>query len=80
MATIGGSRLGKHSWLSFVIVTGLFVSVHQGPDRVAALVYGSMTYFLCVKTKSLSACVAMHATANFLMGCYIIAYGKYGLW
>ncbi len=71
---------GKHSWLSFAVVTGLFVGVHQAPDRLAALVYGSLTYLLCVKTKSLSACVAMHATANFLMGCYIIAYGKYGLW
>jgi membrane protease YdiL (CAAX protease family) len=62
------------------VVTGLFAGVHQAPDRLAAVVYGSLTYLLCVRTKSLSACVAMHATANFLMGCYIIAYGKYGLW
>jgi hypothetical protein len=33
-----------------------------------------------VRSKNLGACVIMHATANFLMGCYIMAYGKYGLW
>ncbi len=71
---------GKPSWLSFAVVTGLFVAAHAPVDYAGALIYGSLTYFLCVWTKSLSACVVMHATANFLMGCYIMAYGKYGLW
>lgn len=71
---------GKPSWLSFVVVTGLFTAAHAPVDYAGALVYGSLTYLLCVLSKSLSACVVMHATANFLMGCYIMAYGKYGLW
>jgi CAAX prenyl protease-like protein len=71
---------GKASWSSFVVVTGLFVLVHSAPDRPAAFLYGSLAYLLCVRGKSLGACVIMHATANLLMGLYIMAYGKYGLW
>jgi len=71
---------GRSSWKSYLIVTGLFMAAHAPIDWAGALVYGSLTYLLCVKTKSLGACVVMHATANFLMGIYILAYGKYGLW
>lgn len=71
---------GKPAWLSYAVVTGMFIGAHSSVDYAGALVYGSLTYLLCVWSKSLSACVVMHATANFLMGCYIMAYGKYGLW
>ena len=71
---------GRATWRSYLIVTGLFVMVHGASDRPAAFVYGTLTYLLCVWSKSLGACVAMHATANLLMGLYIMATGKYGLW
>jgi CAAX prenyl protease-like protein len=71
---------GKATWLSFAVVTGLFMFAHGSIDYAGALVYGSLTYLLCVWSKSLGACVVMHAVANFLMGIYIMAYGKYGLW
>lgn len=71
---------GRASWLSYGVVTGLFVLAHQAADRPAALIYGSLTYGLCVWSKSLGACVVMHGVANFLMGLFIMAYGKYGLW
>jgi len=71
---------GRATWPSYLIVTGLFVGVHAPVDYAAAFVYGSLTYLLCVWSKSLGACVVMHATANLLMGLYIMAYGKYGLW
>ncbi len=71
---------GKASWLSYFVVTGVFMLAHAPVDWAGALVYGSLTYGLCVWSKSLSACVVMHATANFLMGWYAIAYGKFGLW
>jgi CAAX prenyl protease-like protein len=71
---------GRASWLSYFVVTGLFVLAHGGADHVGALVYGSLTYLLCVWSRSLGACVLMHACANFLMGLYIMKYGKYGLW
>ncbi len=71
---------GKAAWKSFLIVTGLFIIVHGSVDYFGAIVYGSLTYLLAVKSKSLSACVAMHAVANLLMGLYAMAYGKFGLW
>lgn len=71
---------GRATWPSYLIVTGLFMAVHDPVDYAAAFVYGSLTYLLCVWSKSLGACVVMHVTANLLMGLYIMAYGKYGLW
>jgi len=71
---------GRGSWKSFLIVTALFMSAHAPSDYAGAFVYGSMTYLLCVWSKSLGACVVMHATANLLMGIYIMNTGKYGLW
>jgi CAAX prenyl protease-like protein len=71
---------GKHRWLSYGIVTGLFMTAHAPIDYAGAFIYGSMTYLLCIWSKNLGACVMMHATANLLMGLYIMATGKYGLW
>ena len=42
--------------------------------------WGTLVYFVAVWTRSLLACVVMHAVANFLMGWYALAFGKYGLW
>lgn len=71
---------GRATWKSWLIVTGLFMAAHAPIDYAGAFVYGSLTWLLCVWSKSLGACVVMHATANLLMGLYIMAYGKYGLW
>jgi CAAX prenyl protease-like protein len=71
---------GKHTWCAFVVCTFAFTIAHAPVDYTAALIYGSLTYLLCIISKNLGACVIMHATANFLMGCFIMAYGKFGLW
>lgn len=71
---------GKFSWLSFVVITTLFVFIHAPVDYAGALVYGTLMYFVAVKTKSLAACIVMHAVSNLLMGGYALQYGKYGLW
>ncbi len=71
---------GRATWKSYGIVTGLFMTAHAPVDYAGAFVYGSLTWLLCVWSKSLGACVIMHAIANFLMGLYIMQYGKYGLW
>jgi uncharacterized protein len=71
---------GRASWISFLVVTGLFMAAHARIDYAAAFVYGSLTYLLCVWSKNLGACVVMHATANFLMGLYIMKTGHFGLW
>ena len=71
---------GRASWKSYLIVTAVFMAAHAPVDYPGAFVYGTLTYLLCVWSKSLGACVIMHATANLLMGLYIMAYGKFGLW
>jgi CAAX prenyl protease-like protein len=71
---------GRHRWASYAIVTGLFMAAHVPVDYSGALIYGSLTYLLCVWSKNLGACVVMHAVANFLMGVYIMKTGSYGLW
>ena len=71
---------GTFAWKSYLIVTAAFVSAHQACDRPAALIYGTLAYYVTVKTKSLSAVVAMHAVANFIMGWYAVSYDKLGLW
>lgn len=71
---------GRATWQSYLIVTGLFMIAHAPVDYAGAFVYGTLTYLLCVWSKSLGACVIMHATANLIMGLYIMTYGKYGLW
>lgn len=71
---------GRASWISYFVVTGAFVIAHAPVDYAGAVVYGSLTYLLCVWSKNLGACVVMHAAANFLMGIYIMKTGHYGLW
>ena len=71
---------GRAHWKSYLIVTVLFMAAHAPIDWGGALIYGSLTYMLCVWSKNLGACVVMHAVANLLMGIYVMSYGKYGLW
>lgn len=71
---------GRAHWKSYLITTGLFIAAHAPIDWAGAFIYGSLAYLLCVWSKNLGACVIMHGTANLVMGIYIMAYGKYGLW
>ena len=71
---------GKPAWISFIVVTLAFMLAHAPLDWAGALVYGSITYGVAVWTRSLLACVVMHAVANASMAAFAMAYGKYGLW
>lgn len=71
---------GRHSWPAYGIVTTLVVVCHQPADWAAALVWASLVYALAVRTRSLGACVLMHATANTLLGVYVLRTGQWGLW
>lgn len=71
---------GKPRWVSFAVVTGLFMVAHAPVDYFGAFIYGSLTYVLCIWSRNLGACVVMHFVANLLMGLYAMGFGKYGLW
>jgi uncharacterized protein len=73
-------QVGTHSWKAFVITTACVVLVHSPEDYLGALVFGSLMYFLCVRTKSLAACVWMHAVANLLLGIYVMKTKQWGFW
>ena len=71
---------GTFSWKSYLVVTLLVVFIHSPADWAGAFVWGTLMYTCAVWTKSLLACVVMHGVANFLMGWYALAFGKFGLW
>lgn len=71
---------GKATWISYGVTTIAFMLAHAPADFAGAFIYGSLTWLLCVWTKSLGACVLMHAVANLGMCLYILHTGKYGLW
>ena len=71
---------GRPTWISYLVTTLAFVFAHASDDYAGAFVYGSLTWLFCVWSKSLGACVLMHAVANLLMCLYILHTGKYGLW
>ncbi len=83
---VAGSRpfervpFGQHSWKAFGVTTAAFMLVHAKEDWLGALVFGSLMYFLCVRSKSLAACVWMHAVANLLLGIYVLKTRQWGFW
>lgn len=71
---------GKPTLLSYAVVTGAFTLAHAPVDYAGAVIYGSLTWLLCIWGKSLAACILMHAVANFTMCVFIMQTGKFGLW
>lgn len=71
---------GKPSWLTYGVTTTAFMLVHQPVDYLGAIIFGSLMYWVAIRTKSLLACVVMHGVANLLMGWYAVETGKFGLW
>lgn len=71
---------GDFSWVSYCIVTVMFMAVHSSLDWLGAFAFGSIMFFVAVRTKSLFACIFMHFVANLLMGWYAFESKKFGLW
>lgn len=71
---------GQYQKWSFILVTALFTLAHASVDYAAAVVFGSLIYWLAVRTKSLAACVVAHAVANLILGIYVMISGQWGYW
>jgi len=71
---------GTHDWRAYGIVTVMVTLVHNPEDHTAAFVWGSLTYLVAVRTKSLGACVLMHAVGNLLLGVYALQTRQWGFW
>lgn len=71
---------GTFTWLSFSVTVLLFVGIHSPADWMGAVIYGSLACWVAIRTKSLAACVWMHALANLLLGIFILMTKNWGLW
>ncbi len=71
---------GTHRWKVFWIVTLGVMLIHNTEDYTGAFVWGSLMYFLAVRTKSLGACVFMHAIGNLALGLYVMKTQQWGFW
>lgn len=71
---------GQPHLTTYLVTTGAFILIHQPVDYLGAFFFGSLMYWVAVRTKSLGACVVMHAIANLIMGIYALQMGKFGLW
>lgn len=72
------TEFGKHSVVGLLVVTGLFVAVHQPVDYFGAICFGLLAYWVTIKTKSLPAVFIMHAVANACLAGYAAAFGQWG--
>lgn len=71
---------GSHSWKVYGVVTLCVMLAHRPEDYLAALIWGSLVYLVAVRTRSLGACVVMHAVANLLLGLYVMQTRQWGFW
>ncbi|MCB1279095.1 CAAX prenyl protease-related protein [Prosthecobacter sp.] len=71
---------GTHRRKVFWIVTVAVMLIHNTEDYVGAFVWGSLVYFLAVRSKSLGACVFMHAVGNLALGLYVMNTQQWGFW
>jgi hypothetical protein len=73
------AAVGEWGWAPFLIVAAAFSTVH-GNWMPTALVWGIMIGALLVYTKSLGACIIMHATTNLLLGLYVLHTHEWSFW
>ena len=71
---------GRHTWPAYFISTLGFMFAHDKTDWLGAIGFGSLMYLVAIRTKSLAACVFMHAVANLLLGTYVMSTRQWGFW
>jgi len=71
--------LGKYTAQSFWIVAALFASEH-GPYWDVGLAAGIIYNWWMVRARSLGDLILTHAVTNFILGVYVIAFGKWEYW
>jgi CAAX prenyl protease-like protein len=70
--------IGRVTPLAATITSVVFAAVH--PEWLPALLTGAAWACLLAYTKSLTACVVSHATANLGLGLYVLATGDWKFW
>lgn len=70
--------IGEFSNAALLIVSGVFAAAH--PEWWVALAYGVAIALWMRYTKSLFACIVMHATTNLALGIYVVTQGAWKYW
>jgi hypothetical protein len=73
------ATIGEFAWSPMIIVPIAFCSVH-GNWWPTAIVWAILIELLLVWTKSLGACIVMHATTNLLLAVYVLQYHAWAFW
>jgi CAAX prenyl protease-like protein len=71
--------VGEWDWKAFLAVSGLFAVVH-GNWWLTSIVWAMLAGLLLVMTRSLGACILMHATTNLLLGVYVLRWQDWSFW
>jgi uncharacterized protein len=72
------AKVGETDWMACLIVSLIFSAVHI--QWMTAIVWGLMVGGLLMLTRSLGACIIMHAVTNFLLGWYVLRTGDWYFW
>lgn len=73
------AEVGEWDWRALVVVSLFFATVH-GNWWLTSIVWGLMIGGLLAYTKSLGACIVMHATTNLLLAAYVLRTGDWAFW
>lgn len=72
------AAVGERSWQVCLLVAVAFASVHV--QWITATVWGMMIGMLLMHTRSLGACIVMHAITNLLLAIYVLQTGNWYFW
>ena len=70
--------IGRVTPTAALVTSALFASVH--PEWLPALITGLACAWLLGQTRSVSACLVSHASANLALGLYVITTGDWKYW
>lgn len=73
------AKVGEWDWRAYLIVSLIFAVVH-GNWWLTSIVWGLMIGGLLAYTRSLGACIIMHATTNLLLGAYVLWRQDWAFW
>ena len=73
------ARVGEWDWKAYRFVAGAFALVH-GNWWLTAIVWGLLVGGLLLWTRSIGACIVMHAVSNLLLGGYVLYTRDWSFW
>ncbi|MES2708261.1 MAG: CAAX prenyl protease-related protein [Verrucomicrobiota bacterium] len=74
------SPIGQWSGRALAATVPLFALAHQPADYLGAIIWALLISWVLVRTKSLTACIVVHATSNLLLGLYVMKTQQWGFW